>query len=120
MGLKIRVRGINLYHKLKGIFTGVNWDGLAYDMWSFRKGEQFDYTHARLMFAYADQREDDGWALPNFQIKPEGASIPQEQWKWQGAIKLGDWWSIQFKLRRLVIRFRYRSWTSNIFYIAWN
>jgi hypothetical protein len=82
----------------------------------FNRGEQFDYTNATFHYDVA-YRDGDGFGLAT--IKQEGQPIRYDQGKWIGVVSLGNWWSIEIRLWRLTTRFRYRSWTKNIFYIAW-
>lgn len=110
-----------LWQAFKWLFTGVRSFDTSYpaNFWEFKKGEQFDYTNARIVFPEPDKDPHNGWSFGLAPVKPEGAPIAYDYIKWEGEVKLGDWWSIQFKTRWFVIRFRYRSWTKNIFYIAW-
>jgi hypothetical protein len=90
--------------KVKGFFTGRNFDGMAHPFWTFKKGTQYDYSEARPVHRLAP-------------IKEEGHPIFYDS-EWEGVKFLGTWWSIQFHTKWFEIRYHYRSWTKDIFYIA--
>lgn len=77
--------------------------------WKIKRGEHYTYPDKPPYFSPA---------LGLAPIKPEGAPIEYTL----DLIKYpaGYWWSVEFRVSHLVGRFRYRSWTSNIFYIAWD
>ena len=87
---------------------------------TFKRGEQFDYTNAHLVWPEPTKDPNEGWSFGMAPVKREGYPVDCTYAHFEGQVKLGDWWSIQLRIKHLVIRFRYRSWTSNIFYIAWD
>jgi hypothetical protein len=117
-----QLRWIGPLKTFKWLFSGQKSFDTYYpaDFFLFNKGTQYDYTNARLDFNTITRNKDPnfGWDEEPAPIKPEGCPVPLETWGWIGAVELGNWWSLQFKTRWFIIRFRYRSWDKNIFYIA--
>ncbi len=86
--------------------------------WQFKKGEAFDYTNAKLAQPESKLLDDGGWDI-TYMIKPEGEPVKMHD-GFYNAIKLGVWWTFRLDIRRFHFYFRYRSWTTNIFYITWD
>jgi len=93
-------------------------------MWIFKKGTQYDYRRAPPGYWFPNLIRESPDPNEGFDvgamIKLEGAPVQQRNEVPEGTPVLGTWWSVQFHLQHLKIRFRYRSWTTNIFYIAWD
>ena len=93
-----------------------NWDTISgHPFWTFKKGIGYDYSNLRVYFDLS--RKDDGWDVTPV-VKPEGAPV-QAGLHEDGVVEIGHWWSVQFQCYKLLIRFRYRSYDTNIFYITW-
>lgn len=109
------------WRAVQWIFTGSRDFDTSYPapFWTFKKGTQYDYTNAHLVYPEGHKDINEGWTFGLAPVKQEGAPIEYDVMRWEGEVKLGDWWSLQFRTRWFIIRFRYRSWTKNIFYFAW-
>jgi len=102
----------------QGRLNGYNWDGVPNKVVRFTKGIQLDYTNMRMPIPEL-VREDDGWAV-EYMVKPEGQPIRYYTNMDNGIIELGNWWTIRLDMYHFHIYFRYRSWTKNLFHIAWD
>jgi hypothetical protein len=111
------IKSFRFVEVLRLVCNGSGFDtNCGIPFWTFKKGESFDYTNA-LPILPVFIREEDGWNLFPM-IKPEGAPVQIGMETWEGAIKIGDWWSIKFQTKWFHIYYRHRSWTTDIFYIS--
>lgn len=95
----------------QGRLNGYNWDGIPNKVVQFKQGEYHTYPDKPPFWTGG----------PNIMpVKNEGWPIDFNALGDLISTKAGDWWSVRLDMYHLHIYFRYRSWTKNIFYVAWD